>query len=155
MIREKGFTLIELLIALFVSSILGMAAFPFAKSFLEHKRQKAEVYQLINTIQYTRMAAIRLEENTTFCGSSDGVNCNGKWNKGQLIKTNKQVLRVFSDLSKNANLTWKSNFNQNQALIFSPTGFTNGQQGSFYYQLKGRTYRIVISYAGTIRLETS
>ena len=56
------------------------------------------------------------------------------WSDGQIVVTNKgEMLRVFSALPNTDKLVWSSSLGKNDVLEWLPTGYTNGQRGSFYY----------------------
>jgi len=155
MMMPLGYTLIEVLIILSILSILGICSTSLTRDFIDQNYQMIQVNNLLSALQYTRMVAVRYGKTAAFCGSSDFKTCDGQWEKGQIIKVNEQVIRIFSGMKFSDQLLFKSNFGKNQSLAFSPLGFTQGQQGSFYYVSgKGKEgYRIIVFYTGTIRVE--
>lgn len=129
----RAFTLLELLVTLFILGILITAAVPASQHFLEKNNSNAEVNALIQGLAYARNEAIILSEKVIFCSSSNGQSCGGSWQDGQLaIKADGEVLRVFPALTK-ANLVWNSSAGKDDRLEWMPTGYTNGQRGTFYY----------------------
>jgi len=133
--RKTGFTLLELVVTLTIMLLLVLLAIPlFQTLVVRHKRCYA-VNQLLSALHFARATAITSGLAVTLCKSSDGIQCDGAWRDGQIIKyaTRRQVLRVYPALPAHCQLTWRSNFSRNQRLIFLPSGFTQGQLGSFHF----------------------
>lgn len=153
--REMGLSLIELLIVMSIVCIflsIGLADY----SFLWHKNKtQSMVNQIITALNMTRTQAIAHNKTIIFCGSSDQMHCDGQWSKGQIIKDdNETLLREYSALSGGDQLSWRGNLGIDNYLKYAPTGFTEGQDGSFYYC--PRDIRegaiIVVSFSGRVRV---
>jgi len=107
-------------------------------------------------LRYARSSAFAEQAEIMFCGAKK-YQCDGNWDQGQLIIRVKdhKILRVFSALPASIHLRFRSNFNKNSVLIFSPDGTTKGQQGRFEVlsannEVKGS---VIIIHSGRIRLQ--
>ncbi len=152
---SNAFTLVELLAALTLLSILLMIAIPAGRHLLVQNRAAADVNQLLTAINYARNEAITRGEIITLCKSNDMHTCSGSWQGGQIIvNEHQQILRTFSHLSSGVKLIWNSSGkNQDTYLKFSPTGFTQGQRGSFYYcSDKQMSKTIIVADTGRTRV---
>ena len=156
----RGFTLFELLLAISLGLILLMIAVPSYEHLLARNKTTGVVNHIIAAIHTARSEAITQSRVIVFCGSEDNTHCDGQWQAGQLmlIDDSQQVLRIYSGISPGDRLWWKSSLGYNNALKFAPTGFTQGQRGSFYYCPRYRTAqygaKIVVSDSGRVRVET-
>lgn len=155
----SGFNLLELLISLAILGILTLLLIPSYRSLLQRNRTTVVVNQLISAINFSRSQSILQDDFIFFCGSQDHLNCDGQWSEGQIIKTKNQdvILRTFSKFTKGDQLFWKSSLGKNDYLEFSPTGFTDGQDGSFYFcpKFPNEAYGaiIVVSLSGRARID--
>lgn len=154
-----GFTLLELLITIVIAAILLMISIPNFHAFIVRNRINLISHRIMQAIQLTRSAAIEHDEIMTYCGSSDHKHCDGEWRLGQIIITSGgKILREYSGLKEKYQLTWHSNFHENDYLKMSPSGFTDGQRGSFYLSSGDRTQPygviIVVTSSGRTRLKT-
>ena len=158
--RVAGFTLFELLIVMSISLILLAVGAPSYQHLLANNETAAVVNQVIDAIHSARTEAVTRGETMVFCGSGDGMHCDGHWQAGQLLALDQtqQVLRVYSGVHPGDRLWWQSSLGANNALKLAPTGFTAGQRGSFYYcplADPGRYgAKIIIADSGRIRVET-
>lgn len=133
-INARGFTLIELLFVLALLTILLLLAIPSGQQFLAQSRTAAGINTLTAALQYARSEAISRNEKLTFCKSADHKICGGSWRDGQiLLDANKNVLRVFPATAQVDNLVWSSSGGLDDFVLWLPTGYTNGQRGTFYY----------------------
>ena len=144
-----GFTLMESLVILAILSCLLVCSVPSARGLFRESRTITEVNSLVSGLYYARSAAIQLGEKVDFCESANHKSCNGRWNEGQVIlEPNGHVLRSLPALAKNDMLVWNSSGGQDNKVEWLPTGYTNGQRGSFYYCSED----VVSSYSRTIVL---
>jgi type IV fimbrial biogenesis protein FimT len=151
-----AFSLIELLVTLAIVGIFLLLAISGFHTFVIKTRVTSQVNQFMSAIAYARSEAIMRGEVITLCKSVDHKTCGGQWRDGQIIiNAKQQVLRVYQALPVGDQLLWFSNFKQNNFLQFSAAGFTNGQQGSFYYCPADKRYakRIVVEQSGRVRVE--
>jgi type IV fimbrial biogenesis protein FimT len=152
--KSNAFTLIELLIAIALISILMLIAAPKIQHVVNQNRVIAGVNQIVAAINFARSEAIKRNEIVTFCPSADHKTCNGQWRDGQIVLAGENVLRIFQALPKQDSLTWRSSLGKNTMLQMSPTGFTAGQTGSFYYCPTDNRYakRIIVEQTGRVRV---
>ncbi len=129
-----GFTLIELIVTLAIISIPLLIAIPSGQYLIAENRTVAQVNSLVSAIHYARQEAIMRGEMITFCKSSDHKSCTGNWRDGQIAQnTTGNVLRVWQALPTGDRLLWNSSGGRDDSLQLLPSGYTNGQRGSFYY----------------------
>jgi type IV fimbrial biogenesis protein FimT len=156
----KGFTLFELLLSVGVGLILLLAGIPAWRHLVAQNKMATTVNQIIAELHAARSDAISRGQMVIFCGSRDGAHCDGQWQAGQLalLDQNHQILRVYSGIAAGDRFWWQGSLGYNDALKWTPTGFTQGQRGSFYYcpGYKPGQYgaKIVVSDSGRIRVET-
>ena len=146
----KAFTLLETLLVFVLIAIMTLLAVPSINSFLLIHRTTEITTRLTLALQFAKLEAIRRHEIVTIYPSD-----NSNWNKGQIIIANKKILRVLPALPQNITLTWQSSLGKNNYLQFAPTGFTNGQQGSFYICSSDTGRTIIINHSGRIRTTQS
>lgn len=154
----QAYTLLELMLVVSLVAILAAFAIPSFNNFIQRSRAETQINQLISAIHYARLNAITHQQKITLCMSNDEISCGGQWSDGQIIlNQDKKILQKFPVLGSGISLNWQSSGqNRNTYLEFLPTGFTNGQKGSFYYcNLRDHQYsqRIVIENTGRTRLE--
>lgn len=150
--KNSAFTLIELLITLVIISILSLIAIPAFRYFVTQNRALAQVNQIVAAINYARSEAIKTGKAVTFCKSIDHETCGGAWRDGQIILLEAKVLRVYNALAPEDKLNWASNLGKNNALVLLPTGFTDGQNGSFTYCSDGYARKIIVEQTGRVRI---
>jgi type IV fimbrial biogenesis protein FimT len=156
--KLRAFSLLELLIALVLLVSLLLAAAPALHHLIQQDRATYRVNRIIAAIHYARSEAIQLHQIVTFCKSSDHKTCGGAWRDGQIIITaDGRLLRVYEALTAGDDLRWQSSLGKNDYLRFSPSGFTHGQRGSFFYcpANKNATFVrvIVVQQSGRTRVE--
>lgn len=158
--KFKGFTLFELLFAMSISLLFLTALIPSYHHFIFRNKSENVVGQLALAIHSARQQAMTTNQIVEFCGSSDKTRCDGNWQAGQLLVAaeSQKVLRIFSLLTPGERLWWQSSLGDNNALKLSPTGFTEGQRGSFYYcphEKNGRYgSKVIVNDSGRVRVET-
>jgi type IV fimbrial biogenesis protein FimT len=156
--KSSAFSLLELLITLTLLVILLLATVPSVQHLVLENRATQIANRFIAAINYARSEAIQLHQIITFCSSSDHKTCGGTWRDGQIILTpNGRLLRVYEALAVGDHLRWDSSFNRDNFLRLSPSGFTYGQQGSFYYCPANKNlnyaWRIFVQQSGRMRVE--
>jgi type IV fimbrial biogenesis protein FimT len=131
---KAGFTLLELLIVLGVGLIMLLISVPAYQHLLARTRSTNVINHMMTAINEARVQAITGNQIIVFCGSEDGLQCDGQWQRGQLLTdTNGKVMHNFSGLPLGDRLWWESSLGHDNFLKLAPTGFTEGQRGSFYY----------------------
>jgi prepilin-type N-terminal cleavage/methylation domain-containing protein len=130
----KAFTLIEMMTGLLILAILFLIAMPAGSHLVAENHTQTQVSQLISLIDYARTEAISRNENIILCKTSDYLSCNGDWRDGQMVQTKQnQLLRTATALPLGDRLIWNSSGGTDDYLELLPTGYTNGQRGTFYY----------------------
>lgn len=149
--------LFEVLIVVTVVSILLVMAVPSGHEFLVENRALAAVNALIGGLNFARSEAVTRNEKIIFCKSLDHKNCGGEWRDGQIVMQGSDLLKVFSVVPKGARLMWNSSGGKDDFVEWLPSGFTNGQRGSFYYCAGAKNQRysraIVLLNTGRIYVE--
>lgn len=157
--KLRGFTLFELLFSIGIALILLVSAVPAYQQLIAHNKTMSVVNHITFGIHTARSAAIAQNQVVDFCGSQDRRHCDGEWSQGQvmLLDQTQEVLQRYDGLTKGDRLWWNSSLGYDDTLKFAPTGFTNGQRGSFYYcpQRKPEKYgaKIIVSESGRVRVE--
>ena len=138
----QGFSLLELMIVLAIIAVFSTLTAFFSQNLLNNNAASTHINNLAGAVQLARNEAILGGEMVTLCHSEDAKVCGGEWQDGQLVfvdrNANRQVdsedniLRVWPALAKGATLRWQA-FGATHSLQFQPTGFTNGQNGTFIY----------------------
>jgi len=132
--NASGFTLIELFATLAILSILLIVAIPSGQHFFSQNRTAAQISTLMGGLNYARNEAISRNEKLIFCKSADHKKCGGSWRDGQILLDSKEnVLRVFSAIPKKDKVVWNSSGGLDDSIAWLPSGYTNGQRGTFYY----------------------
>ena len=162
-LKESGWGLLEAVVALAIMLVLLMMAIPGFHHLIERNRASSVINGLTQAIYFSRNEAIKQGQSIQFCGSGNGRECDGQWSKGQLVVAGNdhQVLRQLPSMPAGYSLIWRSNLGQNTALTFVATGFTAGQNGSFYYcpanhsayDLSQFGAIIVVSDSGRLRVD--
>ena len=158
MIKKTAFTLYELIIVLAIVSILSAVAIPACQSWIMQGRRDAVIYQLYHALFLARSSAIRYRAIVTICPSRDGYDCDMIWNQGYMVITGnperpERILKVFSPRS--GTLSWHG-YPQSPYLQMTAQGFTNHQNGTFYYCPANRdphfAKAIFVIQSGRVRL---
>ncbi len=157
--KKAGFTLFELALTISLMVILLLIIIPGYQHLQARNKTTSTVNHMIAAIHSARSSAIVLDQILVFCGSQDHQHCDGHWRDGQLIiaEQTQQILKFFSGLNHGDRLWWQSSLGTNNALKLAPSGFTNGQRGSFYYcpHNNPEQYgaKIIVSDSARIRIE--
>ena len=151
---QKAFTLLELLTTMVIAGILMAIAVPALSHWYQRNQAQVITQRVIQAIRFTQAQALAQQQELRLCGSSDGRECDNQWSKGQLVVAIKsqEPLRFFPPLPNAWRLLWRSTLSQNTTLEFLPSGYTDGQQGSFYICSK-QSMRLVVNRVGRIRQE--
>ncbi|HVV69371.1 MAG TPA: GspH/FimT family pseudopilin [Gammaproteobacteria bacterium] len=154
----RAFTLIEMLMILVVLMSLLIFVVPAGRDFLGQHRAIAGANRIVGGLYLARSEAVHRGQKIIFCKSVDGKTCGGNWSDGQLILDEKgNVLRRFPALPVQDTLIWNSSAGKDEKVEWLPTGFTNGQRGTFYYCAghSNATYSQAIVLLNTGRLYVS
>lgn len=140
--------------------VLLMIAIPSFQHLMNRARTRSVENKILDALHYAQSSAIAMNHVVIFCGAKDPKNCDGDWMNGQLIASdnNQQLLYRYSGLPKGDRLWWKSSLGYDVGIKFSPSGFTLGQRGSFYYcpQIHPERYGVIITVndSGRARVTT-
>lgn len=152
----KAFSLLELLFALLIFSIMSLTTIHFSKELLSKNRAKTYTDGLRAALSFTRINAIKSGEKVTFCGSKNHKSCDGSWEDGQIVvTTSNKVLRISPKIFVGDRLIWHGSFGEKERIDFLPTGFPNGQNGSFHYcpkNNKDNALAVILLSTGRIRV---
>lgn len=132
--KNSGLTLLECLIVIALSCILLFSAAMAYQTFIDKNRLSMLVDQFTDALEYARDAAITTQSTVAFCPRNKDETCGSNWQNGQLIvdEKNQSVLRVLSAIPNQYHLYWRSTLGDSSELRWRATGFTRGQQGSFF-----------------------
>lgn len=128
-----GFSLFELLVTLTIAIILVALAIPSQYYFLEKSKDEHLRSQLIRAIEMARSEAIARGEMVMLCKSSDLKTCQGSWQQGYMIHSLDRTIYVMQPEQTKGKLHWRAFPNNQESLQFLPTGFTNSENGTFWY----------------------
>lgn len=131
--RNSGFTLMEVVFGLVCLVILLLISGTTWRHYDIKIHQTIMTHRVQDALAYARNMAVLHQHDVLFCGSSDGMHCDGLWNDGQMIKDMQsgKVLQVYSVAKSPLNMSYHANFGRNKQVVFTPLGFTRGQEGHF------------------------
>jgi len=138
----RGISLIELLVCLGIIALLLNVGIPGFSEARERHEIDEVLQDVANSIAMARAAAINENVMVTFCRSSDGRHCQGRWEDGAILFTDFNADRVINGYDRllfrtapmNARGTLKfSSFRNQQYLQLTPRGATNNQNGNFTF----------------------
>lgn len=146
--KYKAFSLFEVLLVLALLSLLLLAGLP---NWFGKQRTSALVLSCEQTkqaLQYARTMAISQQQDVKLCPWHQGQ-CGQDWQQGILVQA-QSLQHVFSQTPEGVSIRWQGSFAHNY-LSFNALGFTNGTQGSFYFDAGAKELRLIISRAGRFR----
>ncbi len=149
---QDGFTFLELAIVLGIIALLVLFALPNDAVFLGRHQARSDVEQLVRTINLGRQQALLRDELITLC-PNDLQTCGEDWSTGLLVFDELGLVITSLVFNNNAKIilnTFPSG--HEHVLQFSGNGFTQTQNGSFYYCPDDITQaqRIVFNQAGRV-----
>lgn len=152
MIRENnitsGFTFIEILFAISITLILAGLSIPLLEATFEHVKIGIVSQQIIHELNITRHKAITLDQLMVLKPKKTN------WSEEhRIINSQGKIIQTFAPVPYPYRLMWRSSLGMNDKIGFLPTGFTQGQRGSFYLIAPTKIVRIIIELSGRIRLE--
>jgi type IV fimbrial biogenesis protein FimT len=133
----KGFTVVELMIALAVAGVLISFAVPSFNASIQNNRMATQINELHASLSLARSEAIKRNNNTTVCRSSNGTGCTGNWGDGWVVfvdndfngavDAGEEILRVHGALKGENSLS----FSQTR-VIYASSGIARaGSNGTF------------------------
>ncbi|QOD90414.1 GspH/FimT family pseudopilin [Lysobacter sp. CW239] len=75
--RARGFTLVELMVTVAVAAILMAIATPSFTSIINSNRLTSAANEMVATLQFARMEAVRQNRTVRVCSSGNGTSCGG------------------------------------------------------------------------------
>lgn len=149
-IKPHAFSLLELLLVMSLLAILSLVSLTTWHKLNNRWRQWTLVNQVRQGLAFARLQAILHKKSTIFCGSADGLHCDGQWQLGQLIKfANGQILQKYPPMPTGFTLAYFGNLNHNIGITFTAQGFTAGQQGHFRLCFK-QCHRLIVHFSGQV-----
>jgi type IV fimbrial biogenesis protein FimT len=131
--NEAAFSLIELLMIFVLIFIFLAAALPFMSYLRSENTVQSTAFSLTSALDLTRQTAVAQQTKVRLCASSNGQHCGGSWRQGYLVITDDNALiHVWQSLGDGGNIIWNNSSGDDESIEFLPTGFTNGQRGTFY-----------------------
>ena len=109
---SRGFTLIEMLVALALTAVLAMIAYPGFSTWLLNTRRDATVVAALHAVHAARQLAATRNESVELCGTLDAAHCSGRtdWSTGLLVVgIDSSVRRSLPPLQAAYGSTVKSN----------------------------------------------
>ena len=154
--RSSAFSLLELLFAMSLIISILLISFPTLQTIISKNRATSYTNELTTALQFARATAIKLGEPIILCGSDKNQqSCQNSWQHGLIVITaTNKVLRTVPPVFAKDQLIWQGSLQQ-KTIKFLPTGFTNGQQGSFYYcphRAPENSLAVILTTTGRIRI---
>ncbi len=160
---NRAFTLIELLISISVIAITFNLALPSFGEILDRSKVRANVQQLTQTLQLSRIKAISGNTKVTLCPINETGVCGSDWSTGYMsfIDNNGDrqyngddvILTEYLSTDEKSSLSWRA-FGHKNSLQWLATGITNHQNGSFefcYDNKADKSRALFLTKAGRIR----
>jgi type IV fimbrial biogenesis protein FimT len=159
---KTGFTLLELLIVMVIVAITCSVGLPAYTYVVEKMRAEIVISRLYRAVQLTRSTAIKNNAVATICPSVDKQHCAETWRDGYLVfidaradgqvDAEDKLIKYFPAVRGQGSLLWKS-FPQRNYLQMTALGFTNNQNGTFYYTSASNMHKIslIVSKTGRLR----
>lgn len=148
----KAFSLLEMLFAMTILVLLIVLAVPSYRCLVGSNRAQIYIDELVSTLEFARTYAIKTGESVIFCGSKNNQSCDGLWQDGMIaiMANSAKILKVLAPIAARDNLSWHGA----PDIIFTPDGFANGYQGSFYYCSENATSAtvVILSSSGRVRV---
>ena len=151
---KQGFSLLEMLVTLSIIIILLAISFPTLQIFLTQTEDSILCSQLTRAIQLARNEANTRNEKVMLCKSSDLKTCGGDWLNGYIILSQDKLIYSFKNITKKGVLHWRARAHRDY-LEFSPEGYTNNINGSFWYcanDTSNPVWAITVSKTGLSRV---
>ena len=155
--RPLAFSLLELLLAMSLIISILLISFPSLQTIISKNRAISYTNELITALQFARATAIKLGEPIILCGSDKNHrSCQNTWQHGLIVITSSnKILHTLPPVFAKDQLIWQGSLQQT-TIKFLPTGFPNGQQGSFYYcpyHAPENSLAVILTATGRIRTE--
>jgi type IV fimbrial biogenesis protein FimT len=151
--QQRAFTLIELLVTLTLLAVLLDIALPAFGSWQQRNRDEALRQLLIAHLHQARQQAVVTNRTHQLCGSSNGIVCNGDWNRNWLIiAADSNVPFLHQQITPGGTLCWRG---FGTRIAFRPNGTTTSN-GRFALCRGGKaSWQLVLNRQGRVRLADS
>jgi Tfp pilus assembly protein FimT len=136
-------------------------AIPWYEASFGHHEANEMGERLQEAISFARSEALKHHAIVTLCGTKDGNQCSGEWEKGFFIFLDKRGDGKYrdGDLKLKVKLFYlkgKLIWNRSQAIQMDPLGMIRGQNGTFFYYSHTRdkpcVQQMVLSLTGRVRI---
>jgi len=116
--------------------------------FMSRNQLNALVDQLTDALEFARDSAITMHTSVIFRPK------NSDWQNGQLIlnNENQNVLRELPAMPSDYHFYWRSTLGDSNQLRWRSSGFTRGQQGSFFICGQTQSAQIILLRTGRYRV---
>lgn len=143
----KGYTLIELLVVLVIMAFLLLIAFPSYRLVMNHLKAEREVSRLYQMILFSRESAMEQSKTAVL------LPINHNWSNGYSLTVDQKQITYETNDPRFSTIKWRD-FQHRNRLEFNSLGFTNSDNGTFYYETCDHRFKrkIVINIAGRIRV---
>jgi type IV fimbrial biogenesis protein FimT len=152
---ECGFSLFELLIVMMIAMIVFMITVPNEKHFLQTSQEEIVAQQLLQAIYSARSEAMMRGTVVTLCRSTDLKNCSGEnWLQGYIMKSGDKLISTYQNVTATGKIHWRSFPKNRDVLTFLPSGFSEVENGTFWYCAANNKPRwaIIMNRSGRARL---
>lgn len=150
--KQTGFTFLELIITLGIIAIIALFAIPQYDHFLTKHQQEKTIEQIIRTLTLARQQALLGNEAITLCPSA-ASQCGNNWSEGLLVQDDKKQIITQITFENQAKIVLKTfPAGHEHSVQFTGQGYTQTQNGSFYYCPENleNAQRIVFNQAGRV-----
>jgi type IV fimbrial biogenesis protein FimT len=145
----RGFTLFEVLLTLSIVAIWMLIASPDFRTAYSSLKLLTLRQQIIQELHLARSEAIKRQQDVIYCTEE-----NKTWDKRRFIKNRSGImLHTFQAIPSSYHLVLFNSLGKNQAMTFTPLGFTKEERSSFYLYSPAETIRITITVSGRVRSE--
>lgn len=152
--RQCAFSLVEILCVLALVAILLVISAPSLRVWYQRYQLETISRRVSQSLTFARLAAIHQQRAVTYCGSLDGLHCDGSWALGQIVVTDaNQVLQYKGSLAEGYCLSWRGNVGLQQGIEWQADGTTVGQGRFSIWRCDAKDERVelVISISGRVR----
>jgi len=162
---NSGFTLVELIVTITILGLLLVIAVPSFKSFTSTNAAKTAANDLVTAFNLARVEAISRGQNVSVCKSATKFSCatTGDWSQGWIVFTDADgdgtvdggagdtVLRVFD--GPRVPTTMSGNIKVSKRVTYASSGFfAGGFNGTITVTSSGKTYEVITSTIGRVRI---
>lgn len=139
--KAAAFSLIEMLMVFVLLFVFLAAATPFMRFLFSENAVQATAFALGSALDLARQTAIIQGLKVKVCPSSNNQECGDLWRDSFIVITSKNEV-VYNWLSRQSSIIWNSSAGDDGSVEFLPTGFTNGQRGTFYICAANQNFAI-------------